>query len=203
MDPTQSGGLQSPSKREIALSWSEEDIISVFKQTPKVKANEWAVTGFLYPPQQPVAYVKFGWPSDRRAELRNHEYAFKALMDMPTDQTRGIRIPEIYRDFESDNYLFIVMEYIPGRTLAQTLAQIREDQDYDTQQTTITNKIARAIGLLMSIQPPPGQKPGPVGGGHIRHPLFKDSTSYCEYSSVDELETHLNNVSSKHPNMSL
>lgn len=199
MDPTQSGGLQSPSKQEIALSWSEEDIISVFNQTPRVKANGWGVTGFLYPPQQPVAYVKFGWPSERRAELRNHEYAFKALMGMPTDQTRGILIPEIYRDFESDNYLFIVMEYIPGRTLKQ----LGDDQDFDTQQKTITNKIARAIRLLMSIRPPPGQKPGPVGGGRIRHPLFKDSTSYCEYSSVDELETHLNTVSNKHPDMSL
>ncbi|KAH8781054.1 hypothetical protein F5883DRAFT_405959, partial [Diaporthe sp. PMI_573] len=95
-------------------------------------------------------------------------------------------IPEIYRTFENGERLFIVMEYIPGRTLTQ----LEEQQDFDSQETTRSNSIARAIRLLMSIQPPPGQKPG----GQIRHPLFKDDTSYCVYSSVDELEDHLNRV---------
>lgn len=190
MAPTQDAGGQPSSKRQLALSWSEEDIISVFKQTPEFKPNGCAVTGFVFPPKQPVAHVKFGLIPDLMAELRNHEYAFKALRDMPPNQTRGILIPEIYRTFENGKRFFIVMEYVPGKTLAQLV----EELGWASQQTTRSNSIARAIRLLMSIKPPPGQKPGPVGGGRIRHPLFKDDTSYCEYSSVDELEAHLNKV---------
>jgi hypothetical protein len=46
----------------------------------------------------------------------------------------------------------------------------------------------------MFIQLPPDQKLSPIGGGCIRYPLFNYDTSYCEYSSVDELEAHLNKV---------
>lgn len=191
MDPKKDGGAQPLSKRQLALSWSKDDLISTFKQTPEFKPNGCDVTGFVFPPTKyPIAYVKFGLASERRAELRNQEYAFKALREMPPNQTQGILIPEIYRAFEYGEEFFIVMEYIPGRTLAQLVQQ----PGWESQQTSLSNSIARAIGLLMSIKPPPGQKPGPVGGGHIRHPLFKDDTSYLEYSSIDELEAHLNKV---------
>lgn len=122
--------------------------------------------------------------------MKNHDHVFRALKAMPPDQKRGILIPEIYRTFESGDRLFIVMEYIPGRTLAQ----LQEQQGWESRKGTVIDGIARAIRLLRSIQAPRGQKPGPVGGGRIRHPLFKDDTSFCEYSSVDELERHLNKV---------
>lgn len=109
---------------------------------------------------------------------------------MPPHQTKGMLIPEIYRTFEFDDRLFVVMEYIPGRTLAQLI----ECQDWESRKEAIINTVAEAIKLMMSIPAPPGQKPGPVGGGRIRHPLFKDDESYCEYSSVEELESHLNRV---------
>lgn len=190
MSPTQNGGGQALSKRQIALSWRVEDIISVYRQTPALKPNGHAMTGFGFPPQQPVAYVKFGLPDMLKSELQNHQYIFRALRDMPPDQTRGIHIPEIYRTLESDNKFFIIMEYIPGSTLGQLLDQ----KGGESWQGALTNSIARAMKLLMSIPVPPGQKPGPVGGGLIRHSLFKDDTSYSVYSSVKELEDHLNIV---------
>lgn len=190
MPPTQSGGGQAPSKRQIASSWPVEDIISVFRATPAYKPNGHAVTGFGFPTQQPVAYVKFGLPSMLKPELQNHQYVFGALRDMPPAKTRGIRIPEIYRTLESDGKFFIVMEYVPGSTLGQLLDQ----KGGESKQGALTNHIARAMRLLMSIPAPAGQKPGPVGGGQIRHSLFKDDTSYCVYQSVDELENHLNVV---------
>lgn len=196
MASTQDGGGRAPSKRQLALSWREDEIISVFKQIPEIKPNGCAVTGFVFPPKQPVAYIKFGYPPERMAEVRNHDYAFKALKAMLPDQTQGILIPEIYRTFGSDDRLFIVMEYIPGRTLAQ----LQEQQGWESQKGTVVNSIARAITLLTLMPVPPGQKPGPVGGGHIRHPLFKNDTSFCDYSSVNELEQHLNKVCNhKHP----
>lgn len=190
MPTTQNGGGQASSKRELALRWRDEDIVSAFKQTPAVKPDGNAVTGFFYPPQQPAAYVKFGMPSVLKAERRNHEYVFKALRDMPSDQTRGIRVPEIYRTIEIPDYFFIVMEYIPG----WTLAQLQDQKGWESRKGPLINSIAKAIKLLMSIPAPTGQKPGPVGGGKIRHSLFKDDNSFCEYSSVDELEKHLNKV---------
>lgn len=49
--------------------------------------------------------------------MRNHEYVLRALRDMPPDQTRGIRIPEVYRTLESDDYFFMIIEYVAGKTL--------------------------------------------------------------------------------------
>jgi hypothetical protein len=117
MASTQDGGGQPSPKRQLALSWSEQHIISIFKQTPKSKPNGNSVTGFVFPPKHPVAYVKFGLTTDRMAEVCNHEYAFKALRDMLPNQLRGILIPEIYCTFENGERTFIVIEYIPGRTL--------------------------------------------------------------------------------------
>ncbi|KUI69731.1 hypothetical protein VM1G_11639 [Cytospora mali] len=94
------------------------------------------------------------------AEVKNHNYAFEALKAMPPDQTRGIFIPEIYRTFESGDRFFI---------------------DWESQEGTAVDSIARAIGLLTSIQAPPGQKPGPVGGDRIRyHPGFGSKTSHTK-----------------------
>lgn len=190
MTSTKNGDLEASFKRQRALSWGEDEIMSVYQQTPRVKPNGCAVTGFSFPPDQPVAYVKFGLKSRRITELKNHEYAFAALKAMPPHRTKGILIPEIYRTFESNDRFFIVMEYIPGRLLAC----FEEGQDWESRQKKVTHSIAEAIKLLISIPAPPGQKPGPVGGGCIRHPLFKDDKSYCEYLSVEELESHLNKV---------
>ncbi|ROW04750.1 hypothetical protein VMCG_04838 [Cytospora schulzeri] len=174
MASMQDGDGQTSCKRQLALRWREDEIMSVFKQTPQFKPNGFAVTGFVSPPEHPVAYVKFGFPSERMAEASD-----------------GILIPEIYRTFESGQRFFIVMDYIHGRTLVP----LQEQQDWETRKGTVIDSIARAIRLLTSIKAPPGQGPGPVGGGRIRHPLFNNGTSFCKYSSVDELERHLNKVS--------
>lgn len=191
MTTTRNGDRQVISNRQLALSWREDEIISASQRIPRIRWNGKSVKGFLFPPEQPIAYVKFGRPSKQRmAKTRNHEYAFIALKSMPPHQTRGILIPEIYRTFESESRFWTIMEYIPAIALTQLL----EAQDWESRKETVINSIAEATRLLMSIPAPPGQRPGPVGGGFIRHPLFKDDESYCEYASVDELESHLNRV---------
>lgn len=183
----------------------KNDIISVFEQKPRYKPNGNPVTGFRYPKQDHVAWVKFGPLEEIAAEVKNHEYAFRALKEMPADQTRGIRIPEIYNTFNLDlgeelyPRMFIIMEYIDGTTLAKLM----EEHGYELTKSTYEGIIARAIRLLMSIEAPKNQGPGPVGGGRIRHPLFKDETSYLVYSDVDALENHLNQVCNKHTAVAL
>lgn len=190
MASMQGKGEQALAKRQLALSWHQDDILSAYNHTPQLKPDGYAVTGFLSPPTQPITYIKFVSPLERMAEVKNQEYAFKFIQAMPPDETEGIMIPEIYRTFQSDDRLFIIMEYIPGRTLAE----LQERPDWELRQEVVTQRIARAIRLLLLIQLPPEQTPGPLGGSHIRHPLFKHGTSYRAYSSVDELEKHLNIV---------
>lgn len=184
--------VQALSKRQLALSWPDEDINSAWMQTPQLNPDGSAVTGFAFPPHQPIAYIKAGLLCILQPELRNHEYVLKALRNMPQDKKRGIYIPEVYRTIQSGDWSYIIMEYAPGKTLKQ----LADEKDWcEARKNALTNSIARAIRLLMSIPVPAEQTPGPVGGGQIRHSLFKDDTSSLTYSSVDELEKHLNDVS--------
>lgn len=179
------------------------DIISVFKQEPTLKPNGNSVTGFRYPKRNSITYVKFGPLKQIAAKVQNHEYALKAFKKIAPNQKRGIRIPEIYHTFnigeELKQKMFIIMEYIVGRTLAELV----EEHGYKTTKKTHEGSIARAIRLLMSIKAPKDQGPGPVSRGHIRHPLFKNETSYITYSSINALQKHLNQVYNKHPDMTL
>ncbi|KAI9657280.1 MAG: hypothetical protein M1829_006925 [Trizodia sp. TS-e1964] len=53
-------------------------------------------------------------------------------------------------------------------------------------------KITRAIDFLLTI-PAPDARPGPVGGGIIRHPLFaKHRRAHRAYDTVEELEKDIN-----------
>jgi hypothetical protein len=53
---------------------------------------------------------------------------------------------------------------------------------------------AKAITDLVSIEPPPNATPGPIGGGLIRHKMFKDYTAPLPFSSSIEMATYINEV---------
>ncbi|KAH6675918.1 hypothetical protein B0J14DRAFT_538581 [Halenospora varia] len=82
------------------------------------------------------------------------------------------------------------MEYVNGRTLKELL---EEGMSHDQLQYYY-NQIAKAIKLFISMKVPDGATPGPVGGGTIKHPLFKDIRASIEYASFDDLQQHVNNV---------
>ncbi|KAH6675107.1 hypothetical protein B0J14DRAFT_29184 [Halenospora varia] len=128
--------------------------------------------------------------SGMMAEMLNQDFAFKALERMPQQKRAGIRVPKVYRVIEKAQIVYIVMEYVNGKTLKESLEEgISHDklQDY-------YNQIAKAIELFISIKVPDGVTPGPVGGGIIKHPLFKDTIASIEYTSFDDLQQHVNNV---------
>ncbi|KAI9651660.1 MAG: hypothetical protein M1829_002575 [Trizodia sp. TS-e1964] len=54
-------------------------------------------------------------------------------------------------------------------------------------------KLAHAINLLLTI-PPPDARPGPVGGGIIRHPLFHEYKASRVYDTVEDLEQDINQL---------
>jgi hypothetical protein len=53
---------------------------------------------------------------------------------------------------------------------------------------------ANAVAQLMSIEPPSGAALGPIGGGYVRHCFFEDTIAPRPYSTVDEMQTYINNV---------
>ena len=85
--------------------------------------------------------------------------------------------------------VYIVMEYIQGQTIYELLRDFPEGLLEDK-----FDRIFKAIDALLSIQIPPDVAPGPVGGGTIKHPIFKDGTASTEYRSVDELQQHIHKV---------
>ncbi len=87
--------------------------------------------------------------------------------------------------------MYIVMEYIQGQTIYELLKDFPEDLLEDK-----LNKIFPAIISLLSIRTPQDIAPGPVGGGIIKHPIFKDNTASIEYKSVNELQQHIYKVRS-------
>lgn len=179
-------------QRCAALAWSEEEIESAWEHTPKLKPNGFSVTGFRYPADAPSAYVKFGFPVEwMLAEVRNQTFVYDALQKLPPEARQGIHVPEVYRTMEIERRLFIIMEYVPGRTLAK----ITENEQYwETCREEVINKICQGMKLLMSLPVPEDAKPGPVGGGIIRHPIFADFQAAIEYDSIEMLERHLNKV---------
>lgn len=179
-------------QRYAALAWSEEEIEYTWRHMPKFKPNGFSVTGFPYPVDAPLAYIKFGDPIEwKLAEVRNQMFVYDALQQLPPDQRQGIYVPEVYRTMRIRHLFFIIMEYVPGRTLAQ----ITEDsENWEMVRDQVTDRIAQGMRLLLSLPVPYDAKPGPVGGGIIRHPIFKDSEAATEYESIDMLERHLNKV---------
>jgi hypothetical protein len=174
---------------------SDNEIIDTCDRNPPCHENGDSIKGLMYPPEAPIFWIKYGLRSaGRDAEARAHDFAFRALEQIPQSEREGIRIPEIYRIFTIDDpsgesMVYIVMEYVPGKTLLQILCDTpnqRLEHLYD--------HIAKAIKLLLSFEVPYDATPGPYGGGIIKHPLFKDYQANIEYSSVAQLQHHINKV---------
>jgi serine/threonine protein kinase len=147
---------------------------------------------FAYPSRETaVALIKYDdMTFGIKEEARNQEFAYQALQNLPEEERRGIQIPKIYRLIERGSAAYIVMEYVRGKTLAELKASDTEGncmrEAYD--------QIERAIKCFLSFKVPDHAAPGPVGGGIIRHPIFKDTSASIEYASVDKLQGHLTKV---------
>lgn len=183
---------QSP--YDIAKNLTEAEVTAIVEQQPMGDDRGWRVTGFAYPTDNPVVYIKYGHnrSSLRDSEARTHQFAYDSLQRLPQQDRQGVRIPEIYRIMQAGNWTYIVMEYIRGKTLAKLM------EDRETFKETYQyyyDSIERALKLLLSFPVPKDAAPGPYGGGIIQHPLFKDYRAAIQYDSVDMLERHLNKVS--------
>lgn len=147
---------------------------------------------FFYPPESPIACIKYKYLGHGvTEEARNQRFAFQALQQVPEEERKGIQIPEIYRVIETKSAVHIVMEYVPGKTLHELIE--REGRVSKALDEPF-NQIERALKLFLSFKVPDQVAPGPVGGGIIRHPIFKYFEASIEYSSVSELQDHIYKV---------
>jgi serine/threonine protein kinase len=87
--------------------------------------------------------------------------------------------------------VYIVTEYVRGKTIKELL-----DEDLrNPRLRECYDQVARAIEFFLSIHPNiDTTPPGPVGGRVIRHPIFRRATAPREYSSVADLQEHVEAV---------
>ncbi|OAA53624.1 Protein kinase-like domain protein [Niveomyces insectorum RCEF 264] len=126
-------------------------------------------------------------------EARTQQFAHDGLAKMPPDERQGIHVPRILRLVQYDSGSgYIVMEYVPGKTLEHIH---REHQDMTPEDSQpYYDAISRALRLFLAIPVPADAQPGPVGGGIIHHALFKGFVAPIKYDSVDMLEKHMNKL---------
>ena len=142
--------------------------------------------GLAFPPKAPTLWIKYGLsviPNEVPAQIR----AYHELRNLGS----SVRIPRIFYVCLVKSVIYIVMDYIAGKTAAQLL------KDHPEYKRKIFSLIAFGLQELHRIPVPSGSRPAGIRGGsqgYIRHPLFKDEEASLQYQNVSELETHLNEV---------
>ena len=123
-----------------------------------------------------------------KQEARNQTYAYEQL------KGTGLQIPQVHRyissDLDSVRKGFLMMEYIPGRTVEECM----KDQESGVVYETYTNSIYEAANSLSKIVIPALQTPGPVGGGEPCGYLFHEDGFGCraEFGSIQQMNNWLN-----------
>lgn len=201
------------SQRKVAAAcgqdgiWKASQMVSPFAQRTRAKM-------FSYPlnSNSPKFFVKFIAKQGRKVletEKHNQEFAFSTLHKLGTQQPASkqskllVCVPEIFDDFEYLGRYFLVMEFVPGITLnealepgADVLGRAGAEVVAELDKSNLYRYIATGIRLMSANAKVPSQaKPGPVEGGIIRHPFFKESRAVIPYRNVEMLEKHLNKVS--------
>jgi hypothetical protein len=117
-------------------------------------------------------FIKYGF-SVTTGEAKTQHYFYEKIH---SQRGTTFRIPEIYRAFATRGRTYIVMEYID-------IVGYASDEER-----------ANAVAQLVSIEPPSGAALGPIGGGTVKHCFFTDNEAPRPYSTVDEMQTYINNV---------
>lgn len=142
---------------------------------------------FAYPPEAPACWIKYG-----RSVYWNEVCAQVMAYDGLRQLGSLVRAPAVFYAIEDYPMTYIVMEYIPGKTAGQCL---RESQEQAAKEA-IYQSIALALSELHRIPIAAGSRPAAVSGGKIRHSIFDEQEAPRHYENVQQLEDHINAVSS-------
>jgi hypothetical protein len=145
---------------------SQDDVIAACTKT----GDE--VRELTYLSKDRKFFIKYGF-SVTTGEAKTQHYFYEKIH---SQRGTTVRIPEIYRAFTTRGRTYIVMEYID-------IVGYASDEER-----------ANAVAQLVSIEPPSGAALGPIGGGTVKHCFFADNEAPRLYSTVDEMQTYINNV---------
>ena len=116
------------------------------------------------------------------------EVSFSEGRTMMTVQEQvQISMPEVYdcwksqqrTDRQANESVYIVMQYVPGKILAQTIEELDEDQKRD-----LTDQLLHLLDTLHTIR---HTVPGPVGGGRAMAPRLFTSNGAGPFQSNADL----------------
>ena len=117
-------------------------------------------------------FIKYGF-TVTVGEANTQRYFYKKI---PSQCGTTVKIPKIYRAFETRGRTYIVMKYID-------IVGYASDEER-----------ANAVAQLVSIEPPSGAALGPIGGGLVKHCFFTDNEAPEQFLTVHEIQTYINNV---------
>jgi hypothetical protein len=141
---------------------------------------------FAYPSEvSPVCWVKHG-NSVYWNEVLSQDMANVGLAAIGSD----VRAPAVYFAFQYESTTIIVMEYIEGRTVEDAWPGAD-----DTERAKIVDGVAGALRALIQIPIGASRVPSAIDGGLIRHRMFSDQLAPRHYENVEQLQEHINLVS--------
>jgi aminoglycoside phosphotransferase (APT) family kinase protein len=156
---------------------SEDEIVSLCQSMPQEKLNESIRYG-------EDIWIKFGREiSDLTAEVQAQMYAFQHA------DRSSVSVPEVFHWFQRDDRMYIVMEYIEGKNLQQYL------RDDPPQAERWDDAVSEAIRSLWEFPVPSDARPGPLGGGWPRGPMWgEDFSTDHKFQSKEDLESWINGM---------
>jgi hypothetical protein len=122
-------------------------------------------------------FVKYGDYDSLWPEIQTQLYVSAYAESL--EYTSRPRIPKVLHYFEKEKvWAYLVMERIKLS---------HSDPD-------LPQRMLEAVTWLATVPAPDGHVLGPLGGGRIRHRLFKDYTAPFHFQSVQQLEYYVNRV---------
>lgn len=190
-------GSPVPSHITVPLP-SAAQLVKLCTATPK----EVGYTASIAYPEDASVY----WIKSATSLVWNEMAAQKMAYDGLRSLASSVRAPAVYYGCKLTIPLesnpeesvawktYIVSEYVSGKTAAERLD---DDATTDEQKDAIYKSIAYALSELCRI-PIAAEKhfPASASGAKVRHPFFDDNQAPLHYRDINELERHLNEVSS-------
>ncbi|KAI1740860.1 kinase-like domain-containing protein [Xylaria scruposa] len=135
------------------------------------------------PSESPVFWVKYGY-----AMFWNEVVAQNKVYHELRRLGSVVRAPAVFYAFQYRGTVYIVMEYIPGKTSRKCI----EEAKTEAEKEHVLDQVGLSLSELHRIPVPSGSRPAAINGGRIRHVLFDEQEAPRHYENVDQLENHLN-----------
>lgn len=90
-----------------------------------------------------------------------------------------MRAPAVFYAFRYKSTVYIVMEYIPGRTARKCI----EEAKTEAEKEHVMNQVGLSLSELHRIPIASGSRPAAINGGRIRHELFDEQEAPRHYET--------------------